>query len=172
MLTPLSRLLFAALAFLFGAGLVYQNSYFGFVFLGAAALLLYGHFKYGTVRLAFKAVARGRVSQAAELLASVKRPESLAARERAYYELASGFVSAARGQNEEAERHLRAVNGAALHADDERALGETVLAQLLIARSEIVEATAVLDRAATRNCRPAVAERIRALRAELPTAID
>ncbi|HEY6077403.1 MAG TPA: hypothetical protein VIW29_01285, partial [Polyangiaceae bacterium] len=83
MFTPKLRLFLALAAFAIGAYRVVASDYVGFVWLGAAALLGYGYFKYGSVWLAFRQVARGRMDHAARLLEQVKRPEALGSQDRA-----------------------------------------------------------------------------------------
>lgn len=170
MFSPRVRALLAAVSFAFGCYQVVSGHYVGLVFFAVAAFLAYGYFKYGTVWLAFRAVARGEMEGAAKLLAQVRKPEALGAQDRGYYELASGFVCASRGQNERAEAHLRAALAHELRTDNDRALAEAVLAQLLIARDEMVEARKLLERAVGRDSRPAIAARIRAIQSELPSA--
>jgi len=168
MFTPRVRLALAIISFLLGCYRIVTGDYLGLVLLAASAFITYGYFKYGTVWLAFRAVARGQMDHAAKLLQQVARPEALRAEDRAYYELASALVCASRAQNERAERHLQSALAHPLRTENDRGLAEAVLAQLLIARDELPEARRVLDQAAGRSCRPGVAERIRTLREELP----
>ncbi|HYQ14811.1 MAG TPA: hypothetical protein VEQ58_03610, partial [Polyangiaceae bacterium] len=153
MLTPKLRFVLAVVSFLFGVYRVISGDYAGLALLAASAFLAYGYFKYGTVWLAFRAVSGGEIDKAAELLQQVKRPSSLGAQERAYYELASGFVCASRAQNEQAEQHLRLALQNQLRTDNDRALAEAILAQLLVARDEPTEARRVLEAARARSCR-------------------
>lgn len=168
MFTPRLRAALAVLLFAFGSYRVITGDYVGLVFWAGSALLAYGYFKYGTVWLAFRAVAGGDTERAAALLAQVKRPQALAAQERAYFELASGFVCAARARNEEAEQHLRLALANPLRTSSDLALAEAVLAQLLIARDAFTEARTLLDQAGARPARPGILARIHALRDELP----
>lgn len=167
MFTPRVRLALAVVSFVLGCYRLIAGDYAGLVLLAASAFITYGYFKYGTVWLAFRAVARGQMEQAAGLLQQVKRPDALRAEDRSYYELASALVCASRAQNEDAERHLRSALAHPLRTENDRGLAEAVLAQLLIARDELTEARSVLDQAATRACRPAIAQKISALREEL-----
>lgn len=170
MLTPRVRGLLAIVAFLLGVYGVVKGDYLGLVGIGASALLAYGYFKYGNVWLAFRAVSAGQMEKAAQHLQQVGQPTALGSQERAYFELASGFVCVSRGQNGPAERHLRVALDNELRTQNDRALAEAILAQLLIARDELTEARSVLDQAAARPARPAIAQRIQALRSELPLA--
>lgn len=170
MLPPRIRWLLALGSFAFGCYRVIAGNLLGLAFLALSAWFTYGYFKYGTVWLAFRAVAGGQMEKAARLLQEVRRPESLGPQDRGYFELASGFVCISRAENERAEQHLRSALAGRLRTDNDRALGEAVLAQLLVARDELAEARALLTQAATRRCRPAIAQRIQSLRAELPAA--
>jgi hypothetical protein len=169
--TPRIRGLLAVVAFALGVYGLLQGDNVGLAGIAASAVLAYGYFKYGTVWLAFRAVSAGQMDKAAQLLEQVKRPDSLGAQERAYFELASGFVCASRAQNAPAEQHLRVALANELRTENDRALAEAILAQLLIAREELTEARSVLDRAAARAARPAIAQRIQTLRDELPPAV-
>lgn len=168
MVPTFTRLLFAVASFVLGGYLVIQSEYLGLLLLAVAAYVAVGYFRYGMVSLAFRAVAGGNIDRGAQLLERVKNPSSLVGTDRGYFELASGFVSAARGRNGEAEQHLRLALESPLRSEDDRALGEAVLAQLLVAREQYGEAGTLLDQAAGRCRRSAIADRIRALRAELP----
>ena len=170
MLTPRVRGLLAIVAFLLGVYGLIKGDYLGMVGIGISALLAYGYFKYGNVWLAFRSVSAGQMEKAAQHLQQVGRPAALGTEERAYFELASGFVCASRGQNAQAEQHLRVALANELRTQNDRALAEAILAQLLIARDELTEARSVLDEAAARPARPAIAQRIRDLRSELPPA--
>lgn len=167
MLTPRLRLIIAIASFVAGAYLLVVGDYAGVAFLGGAAYLGYSYFKYGTVWLAFREVARGHMNEAAELLQQVKNPQALGSEQRAYFELASGLVCASRARNQKAEEHLQGALAHDLRTDNDRALAEAVLAQLLVARDELDAAREVIDRAVKRECRPAIAARIKGLHEQL-----
>jgi len=166
-LTPGLRLALAIVSFLLGAYLLVQGDYAGVLFLAGAAYLGYSYFTFGTVWLAFRQVALGNMEPAAKLLQKVKQPEALGSEQRAYFELASGLVCASRSENARAEQHLQKALDHQLRTENDRALCEAVLAQLLVARDELDAARVVLGRAVTRECRPAIAARIKALHEQL-----
>ena len=170
MLSPGIRLALAIISFLMGAYLLVQGDYAGVLFMAGAAFLGYGYFRYGTVWLAFREVARGNMEEAAKLLQKVKQPQALGPEQRAYFELASGLVCASRAENGRAEAHLQAALSQSLRTENDRALCEAVLAQLLVARADLAGARVVVERAVTRECRTAIAARIKALHEQLATA--
>ncbi len=167
MLPPKVRLALCISFFGLGAYWLVVGRYAGLLFLVASAYLAYGYFKYGTVWQAFREVAHGRMEPAAKLLAKVQRPNALGSQERAYYELAWGLVCASRGENPAAETHLKLALGNQLRTDNDRALAEAVLAQLLLARDARDEAAQVLAKASGRACRPSISQRIQTMREEL-----
>jgi hypothetical protein len=167
LLNPGLRLAFAIASFVLGAYLLVLSDYSGVLFLGGAAYLGYSYFRFGTVWLAFREVARGHMDAAAKLLQKVKHPEGLGSEQRAYFELASGLVCASRAENARAETHLQQALDHQLRTENDRALCEAVLAQLLVARDDLAGARAVVERAVTRECRPAIAARIKTLHEQL-----
>jgi tetratricopeptide (TPR) repeat protein len=172
MLTPRLRLVLAIASFVTGAYLLVAGDYAGVLFLGGSAYFGYSYFKYGTVWLAFREVARGHMNEAADLLQKVKAPQDLGSEQRAYFELASGLVCASRAQNQRAEEHLQGALAHDLRTENDRALAEAVLAQLLVARDQLEPAREVIDRAVKRECRPAIAARIKKLHEQLQQPAD
>ena len=171
-MTPKLRLALAVASFLAGAYLLVKGEYTGVVFLGGAAYLGYLHFKYGTVWLAFREVARGHMNEAAALLQKVKAPQTLDSEQRAYFELASGLVCASRAQNQSAEQHLQTALDNKRRTENDRAMAEAVLAQLLVARDQLEAAREVIGRAVKRECRPGIAARIKDLHEQLQSPAE
>ncbi len=141
----------------------------GYCLIAAAALLAYGHFRYGPVWLAFRALKAGDADRAARLLSQVKRPSWLSSPQRAYFEFASGALAAARGADADAEQHLRAALAHELRTDNDRCAVEVDLARLLAKRGDRVAALEVLAAASARAPRPELAEQVRQVRASLET---
>src|SRR5262245_36717986 len=101
----------------FGLFRIAAGDWLGLLLLAAAALLVYGHFRYGPVWLAFRSLQRGDLERAARLLSQVKRPSALSRETRAYFEFTSGVIESSRGRDETAEQHLRAALDHALRTD-------------------------------------------------------
>jgi hypothetical protein len=166
-LTHKLLVMFAVASFALGTYCLVVGDYKGIVLFLAAAYFSYRSFKHNPVELAFRHVARGHMPSAATLLSQVKHPEQLSTRDRAYFELASGLVNASQAENQRAEQHLTLALEHDLRTENDRALAEAVLSQLLVARGARDEARRIIDRAITRSCRPAIAERIKTLHADL-----
>lgn len=131
----------------FGIYLIRAGDSLGWMLMVVAALLVYGHFRYGTVWLAFRAVKRSDMDRAARLLTQVSNPKTLSSQQRAYFEMVSGMVAAHREQGAEAEQHLQASLDYRLRTENDRAIVEATLAELLAKRGDISGARALLDSA-------------------------
>ncbi|MEQ1911713.1 MAG: hypothetical protein ABMA15_23040 [Vicinamibacterales bacterium] len=138
-------------------------------FLVAAALLAYGHFRYGTVWLAFRALRKGDVDRAGSFLNQVARPGMLSPESRAYYFMVFGLVAASRGQLGEAESALRKALALPLRTENDRALVEVALAELLVTSTSPNEARELLALAAGRATKPVVSKEVERVTALLGT---
>jgi hypothetical protein len=105
-----------------------------------AALLGYGHVRYGTVWLAFRRMRREDFEGMARLLDEVRRPDLLAPGHRSYYELMRGWAALAGERDEEAVTHLSATRSLPLRTRRVRALAEYLLAVALIETKATPEA--------------------------------
>jgi len=172
MLTPQHRLLLAVASFGLGAYLLVSNDYVGILCLAASAYFGHSYFRYGTVWLAYREVAHGRMDAAVKLLGKVKDPAALGSEQRAYYELAWGLVCASRAgaENQRAEEHLQSALSHQLRTDNDRALAEALLAQLLVARDELDQARQLVDKALTRQCGPTILARLKSMKEELQSS--
>jgi hypothetical protein len=171
-LNPKLLIALAVACFALGTYCLVVGDYKGVLLFLAAAYFSYSYFKHNPVELAFRAVARGQMPSAARLLALVSRPEQLSSRDRAYFELASGLLRASQAENQRAEQHLALALEHDLRTENDRALAEAVLSQLLVARGARDEARRIIDRAITRTCRPAIAQRIEKLHEDLSARSD
>ena len=158
------RFLLIVASVAFGGYQLYRGSVAGWFYLLAAALLTYGHFRYGPVWLAFRNARRGNLDRARRLLAQVKDPRLLSPGQRAYFELSSALVAADLKNKQAAENHLRLALEQRLRTHNDRALAEVFLAELLIERGAADEAADVLDRAAMQNPKAQVTRMIEELR--------
>jgi tetratricopeptide (TPR) repeat protein len=140
----------------------------GYLYLLAGALLIYGYFRYGPVFIAFHHIRRKNFARAESLLAQVRDPELLSTGQRSYFELASAELAIHRGDHGVAERHLRTALDHRLRSENDRALAEALLGQLLIERGAVAEAREALERARQRPCQPGVAKAIEEAFKSLP----
>jgi hypothetical protein len=170
MLTNRTRLVVIAAATALGLWRTLTGSSLsGLLFLVAAAILGLGYFRYGPVWLAMRALGRGDTGAAASHLSSISDPQRLGRQSRAYFEMASGLVAAHHGHRGDAERHMRGALDLPLRTENDRALAELTLAELLVGTAN-AEASHLLARAAERSTRPQVDAEVRRVRELLRAA--
>jgi hypothetical protein len=144
----------------YGLYYVTHGQAIGYLYLFGAALLIYGYFRYGPVFIAFNHVRRGNYERAASLLAQVRDPELLSSQQRGYFELASAELAVRKGNLVHGERHVRAALARKLRTENDRAVAEVMLAQLLFQRGADAEARAALEQARGRRTNPQTAKMI------------
>jgi uncharacterized protein HemY len=144
--TPL-RLVLAILALVAGALVLASGRWSGAAFLVVAGLLVWGHFRQGPVRRAYRALDRGQSAKAAELIAKVKSPARLDDRERAHYHYVVGMLAGERGDIASAERHLDQSLSGPLATPHDRAVVACYLADLAAGCGDYTTARRQLDRA-------------------------
>lgn len=171
MLTNRTRLAVVALSLALGAWLSLRGSLMpGLLLLVAGVILGVGYFRYGPVWLAMRALGRGDADKAASHLSSISDPQRLERQSRAYFEMASGLLAASRGRSGDAERHLRRALELPLRTQNDRAVAELTLAELLVGAAN-AEATELLDRASERSPKRRVEEEIARVRELLRGAV-
>ena len=141
----------------FGIYRVLYGDRMGLLYVVAGILVAYGYFRYSTVWLAFRAVRKGELDRAGACYRK-RGILPVCLHSSAYFELASGIVSANRGEEEAAERHLRAALGHELRTENDRCVAEVCLAELLARRGNLDEARELVTQARTRHHKPELAE--------------
>jgi hypothetical protein len=98
------------------------------MFLLGAALLAVGHFRYGTVWLAFRAQQHGNTERAKQLLRQIAVPDRLTPQNQAYYHLLVGMHALEAGSHKDSYAALARVDLRRLRSDNDRSLTEALLA--------------------------------------------
>lgn len=155
------RWLLVAAAGALGIIVVRERPGYAALLLIAAALLAAGHYRHGTVWLAFQAQRRGKTERAQRLLREIADPERLTRRDRAYYHLLVGVQALESGAHEDAYAALTRVELPKLRTDNDRSLAEVMLAGAALSLEDRERATLHLERARGYPCR-----------AEIRTVID
>jgi hypothetical protein len=139
----------------------------GAVYLFACALLVVGHFRYGTVWFAFRAFRRGNLPKARRLLARVRNPDHLSSRFRAYYDWMQGAFAIDDGEPEKAIDLLDRAFTGGLQTDHARCGVALLMATALLDMGDRETATEVLERARTIAHRPSLRPVFESLEARL-----
>ena len=131
MLSPWLRWLLIAV--LLGFAFVHGRSGEGplaFVFGLGAVLLVVGHFRYGSVQAAFRAVARKDLARAQKLIEATRAPQLLSARHRSYFHWVHAALAEGRGDLPGARDRLQRVLALPLRSPNDRTLAWCTLARL------------------------------------------
>jgi len=144
--TPV-RLVLVVAALAAGTLVLASGRWSGLVFLVAAGLLIWGHFRIGPVRMAYRALQSDQHERAARLIDKVEAPERLKDRERAQYNYVVGMLAGERGDMTTAEKHLDlAMSGPSAKPND-RAQVACYLAETALRYGDTANARRQLDRA-------------------------
>lgn len=133
----------AALAFLGGRWLL------GFAYLAAAALIVRGQRRYGTVWLALRAFRRRDMQRVAALLRRIDHPDRLDPRHRAYHDWMLGIVAADTRDFERARTLLTRAAEGPLRTDQDRSIVHFHLAEIGLIQNEPDRAAHHLSEART-----------------------
>jgi len=157
--TPV-RLVLVIVALVAGAAVLASGRWSGLVFLVAAGLLIWGHYRVGPVRLAYRALENDQHERAARLIAKVDSPESLRDHDRAQFNYVVGILAGERGDTTTAEKHLNlAMSGPSAKPND-RAQVACYLAETALKYGDSETARRHLDRTREIEHDPEVAKTI------------
>lgn len=117
----------------------------------AGILLLATHFLFGTVGLAFSRLKKGRVDEAENLLAEIKKPEWLLKTHRSYYHFTNGMIALQKKNLESADQHLQEALQRGLRNDKDKALVTLNLAHIHLMQQKLDSSRSFLDKAKLLN---------------------
>lgn len=134
MITPRLRIILATLALLVGLLRVWSDpaSVPGWIAIGAAAVLVWGYFRVGTVWLALAAYSTGNVERMREHVRGVRWPTLLTVRNRAYYHWLRGVALAIEGDLQRARESLLLARRGRLRSTTNRSIVECQLADMAL----------------------------------------
>jgi hypothetical protein len=147
-------------ALVIGGNLLYTGDRWAYGAFGVAGLIAFGHFRFGSVMLAFRAMQAEQYDRAQRLLKGVHFPQLLSLSQRFYFELASGAVAGHLQQPDVEEQHYRTALEFAANNERDRSVVELELAELLAERGAAGEALEILDQAREHPCTPSVQDEI------------
>ncbi|ROR34886.1 hypothetical protein [Inmirania thermothiophila] len=130
LISPLARLLLAALALALGAWLLAEGSPFGWAGVAACGLFVWGWLRTGAVPLAFRAFQRRDLPAMRRWLAQIVFPGLLGPRNRAYYHWLRAVELAARGERGRARVHAERAAAGRVPSANDRALVHCLAAEL------------------------------------------
>jgi len=166
--TPAIRLVIVAVCVYIGVARLVGGDHFGVVFLLGAGVFSIGHFRYGTVLFAHRAMRAGDLDRAEKLLKKIRHPELLSRQYRSYYHWIDGAIA---GEEEDWERSRASLEAAlslgALRTSHNRSVVHWQLAAVLAEQGDEEGARAELEKARAEPHKPEVDGLIARLEDEL-----
>ena len=147
MYSPRLRFALIILLLVSGAAVLFVYQYWTAVLMlwSTAALLAFGHFRYGSIIAVLWALRQGDVEKAGVLLAAIRRPDWLTRRYQAYYYFALGLVSFYKKQLEEGAAHFQKALDLGLRGKQELAITHLNLAHAAYLQQNFTAARAHID---------------------------
>ena len=150
MLTKKARIWVIAIACILLVWTLYEQVYeIAAVIIIGIALLVWGHFKEGTVVMAAREFHDKNYEGAEELLKEIKDPDRLGRHRRGFYEFIYGNIELHRHNYAEAERHFQIATKFPLRNQNDKAIVLVHLANLNLRKKEPERAKAYVEKAKT-----------------------
>jgi tetratricopeptide (TPR) repeat protein len=115
----------------------------------AIALLIWGHFREGTVVMAAREFHAKNYDAAEVLLKEISDPDRLGRHRRGFYEFIYGNVELHRNNYEEAEKHFQIASKFPLRNENDKAIVLVHLANLNLRKKDHERAAAYIEKART-----------------------
>jgi len=112
MFTPVTRLVLVLFCFISAGFLLYRSSDGWIIFFVAGIILIYEHFRGGSIWAAFQAYRKNNLHRVRKILDGINNPERLKPSAKAYYHFLRGVIFASDDDfNEAQEQFLLAAEG-------------------------------------------------------------
>ena len=128
--------------------------------LTVVALLIWGHFRYSTVWIAFRKIQSDRYEEAEKLIDQIRNPNRLDSSHKAYYFWTLAFIELHKHNYQSAEGHLLEALNYDLKTDNDQAIINLSLAEIQIGFEKYMEAEKYITKAKELNTRPMVVDLI------------
>lgn len=168
-MTTKARFAVILIALVFGGYCVYEKIYEIAAALALIiCLLIWSHFKQGTVMLASKAYQQKNFVVAEKLLKEIKHPNQLSKKRRGFYEFMLGNIALQNSKTDIAERHFQLATRFPLRTENDKALILVQLANINLQKEHFDRARAYTDAAKGLKITARVQEIINKIEQQLP----
>ena len=117
----------------------------------ASLLLLFTHFLFGTVGIAFAKLKAGKVKESEKIINQVSKPQWLNKRHRAYYHFTKGMIALQQENLPAGEHNLNLATQLGLRNDNDRALALLNLAHICYVQKRMDDSRNNLQKAKSFN---------------------
>ncbi len=130
-------------------------------------MLIWGHFKHGTVYLAFRHLKKKNFQKAEQLLSKIKNPELLDKSQKGYFYMSMGFIELHKQNLDEGNQNLTKALEIGLRTENDQALVNLQLAGISYQKGNFQKATHFLEQAKSCQHKPLIAQEIQRLETDL-----
>ncbi|WP_299335052.1 hypothetical protein [uncultured Psychroserpens sp.] len=171
MFNPTIRTILIFISLIAGIFYFMKEDYLNMTFmLAAAGLFIYGHYKYGTVYIAFQELKKGKYKKAEKLISKVKNPEKLSKGQKGYYHFIQGAIAS---DNEDWEKSYSEWNEAlkiGLRTENDTSIAFLNLANIELERKNFEKANEYIKKTKALNLKPLIASEADRIQNEINTA--
>ncbi len=148
MFTTRIRFVLILLFLLIGIVLQVKNGFSSAWYLYATSLiLLFTHFAFGNVWVAFSKLQKGKIIEAELLINQIKKPEWLVKQNRTYYHFIKGMIALQQKELPEGEKQLKIAVSRGLRSKNDNALALLNLAHICFVEKRSDDASSYLQQA-------------------------
>ncbi len=122
-----------------------------FLTMVAIGVIVWGHFKYGTVFLAFQHLKKGKYQKAEQLLLKVKNPDLLKKYQKSYYHFTKGFIELNKNNLDNSYTELKNALELGLRTENDTSIVTLTLASIEVKRKNYDKAKIYLNQAKKLN---------------------
>lgn len=171
MYTPIMRLILILNFLIFGVLFYLKHEYVGvaLVLLGIICVI-YGHFKYGSVYLAFKLLQKGDIEDTQKLMLKIKHPEKLNPKQKSYYYFIWACIAYHKAEFDKSYDDFNKAYSIGLRTENDQAIALFNMASIEHHRKNIIQAKELLKEVNTLNYKPSLKENIDQLEKEIAFA--
>jgi len=157
MLTPTIRLILVITSLVIATFLYSKEDFQNMsMMIVAAALFIYGYFKYGTVYAAFQQVKKENLKKAEKLISKVKNPDLLSKEHKSYYHFTTGIIALEKKEWEKSYSELTKALNIGLRTENDTSIVLLNLANIELERKNFTQANEFIKKVKELNLKTMV----------------
>lgn len=136
----------------------------------AAGLFVYGHYRYGTVYIAFQELKKGNYEKAEKLISKIKNPDILNKGQKSYYHFTQGAIAS---NNEDWEKSYSEWSKAidiGLRTENDTSIALLNLANVELERKNFEKANEFIKKTSELNLKPLIKSEVDRIQNEINIA--
>lgn len=137
-----------------------------FMLIGAL-ILIYCHFRYGTVWRAFQSIKKNEYDKAKKELLQIKKPELLANSQKGYYYWSLGLIKLFENELDASEKFIRIALDIGVRTENDKTLIKLTQSEIYLKRGQLEEARKIFNEAKSTSHKPRLDEYLKEYENEL-----